>query len=77
MILANKDARVNIDEIVEELKNKTKLTDDAIDEIICLADTSYDRSRWGIINGLTEVAQKYTLERRLQLEQIAGEILAV
>lgn len=76
MIQENKDARVNIDEIIEELKAATKLTDDVLDEIVMLTDTSYDRSRWGVINGLTEVAQKYTLERRLQLEQIAGEILS-
>lgn len=77
MIQENKDARVNIDEIIEELKTATKLTDDVLDEIVMLTDTSYDRSRWGVINGLTEVAQKYTLERRLQLEQIAGEMLSV
>ena len=63
------------DDIADEIKNATKLTDDVVDEILMLADTSYDRSRWGIINGITEVAQKYTLERRLQLEQIAGEML--
>ena len=63
------------DDIADEIKNATKLTDDVVDEILTLADISYGRSRWGIINGITEVAQKYTLERRLQLEQIAGEML--
>ena len=63
------------EDIAEEIKNATKLTDDVVDEILMLADTSYDRSRWGIINGITEVAQKYSLERRLQLEQIAGDML--
>lgn len=77
MILESKDTNIDIDKIVEDVKQRTKLTDDAIDEIVMLADTSYERSRWGIINGITEVAQKYTLERRLQLEQIAGEMLAV
>ena len=74
-IKQNKDTNIDIDKIVEEVKNRTKLTDEVVDEIMMLADTSYDRSRWGVINGITEVAQKFTLERRLQLEQIAGEML--
>lgn len=75
MIQESKDTNVEIDKIAEEVKERTRLTDDVVDEILVLADNSYDRSRWGIINGITEVAQKYTLERRLQLEQIAGEML--
>lgn len=65
----------DIEKLSEEIKNKTKLTDDVVDEVIMLMNKSYDRSRWGLINGITEVAQKYTLERRLELEQIAGDML--
>lgn len=75
MIKRNKQIPTGED-IEELIKDRTKLTDDIVDEILMLADTSYDRSRWGIINGITEVAQKFTLERRLQLEQIAGEMLS-
>ena len=63
------------EEILEEIKEKAKLTDDVVEEVITLVDASYDRSRWGIINGITEIAQNYSLERRLQLEAIAGEML--
>lgn len=63
------------EEILEEIKEKTRFTDDVIDEVINIVDKSYDRSRWGIINGITEIAQNYSLERRLQLEAIAGEML--
>lgn len=35
----------------------------------------YDMSRWGLINGITEVAQDFTLERRLELERMAGNLL--
>lgn len=63
------------EEILDEIKERTRFTDEVIDEVINVIDTSYDRSRWGIINGITEVAQNYTLERRLQLETIAGEML--
>lgn len=75
MIEERRNDRYDVDEMIKEIKARTSLTDDAIDEVILLADKSYERSRWGIINGITEVAQNYTLERRLQLEQIAGEML--
>ena len=77
MIRESKEIPTNddIEKLTEEIKNSTKLSDDTVDEVIMLMDTSYDRSKWGLINGITEVAQKYTLERRLQLEQIAGELL--
>jgi hypothetical protein len=35
----------------------------------------YGSSTWGFVNSLTEVAQDYTLERRLEVEKTAGEIL--
>ncbi len=77
MIRESKEIPTNddIEKLTEEIKTATKLTDDTVEEIITLMDVSYDRSKWGLINGITEVAQKYTLERRLQLEQIAGEML--
>ena len=58
---------------VEEI-NKY-FTEEITEEIVTIADARYDRSRWGIINGITEIAQNYTLEKRLAIEQLAGEIL--
>ena len=77
MIRASKEipTETDIEELTEQIKTQTRLTDDVVDEVIMLMDTTYDHSKWGLINGITEVAQKYTLERRLQLEQIAGEML--
>ena len=36
---------------------------------------NYSVSRWGFINAVTEVAQDYTLERRIELENAAGKLL--
>lgn len=36
----------------------------------------YGTHDWGVINSLTEVAQDYTLERRIALERIAGDLLS-
>lgn len=36
---------------------------------------TYPENRWGLINAITEAAQAYTLERRLELERTAGRLL--
>ena len=68
-------ANEDIEELLEEIKEKTNLSDDAATEVIEYMHTKYDNTRWGMINGITEVTQKYTLERRIELETIAGSML--
>lgn len=65
----------DIEELLEEIKEKTNLSDDAATEVIEFMNVKYDKNRWGLINGITDVAQKYTLERRIELETIAGNML--
>lgn len=66
----------DIDELIEEIKDKTKLSDKAAEKVIELMNVKYAPTKWGLINGITEVAQDFTLETRLQLEEIAGNMLA-
>ena len=68
----NKD----IDELVEEIKDKTNLSDKAAEKVVELMEVKYAPTKWGLINGITEVAQDFTLETRIQLEEIAGSMLA-
>ena len=66
----------DIDALKENVKKQTLLSDDDVTEVFDLAAVKYnDNTMWGIINGITEVAQKFTLERRLQLEEIAGSMI--
>ena len=44
--------------------------------VIDLMKTRYGMSKWGFINGITEVAQQYTLDKREELEAAAGRLLA-
>ena len=66
---------MNLEELTEKIKTQTKLSDDDIEEVYNLMTTSYEPTQWGLINGITEVAQKFSLERRLELETIAGNML--
>lgn len=66
----------DLEELIEEIKDKTMLSDQAAEKVIELMKVKYAPTRWGLINGITEIAQEFTLETRLQLEEIAGNMLA-
>lgn len=71
----------SMDEFIERIRSvarvnsQTLLSEDSAKKVIDLMQTRYGGSRWGFINSLTEVAQDYTLEKRLDLERVAGNLL--
>ena len=65
----------DINEFVSYIRQHTNLSEDSSLKVIDLMNTKYEDNRWGLINGITEVAQDFTLERRLELERIAGNLL--
>lgn len=67
--------KADIEELMKEVKQTTNLSDNDIDEVLSLVAKNYEPTRWGLINGITEVAQKFSLERRIELEEIAGSML--
>lgn len=65
----------DIEELLEDIKKSTGLSQEACEEVVYLMDNRYSHNKWGLINGITEVAQKYTLDRRIEIETIAGNLL--
>lgn len=64
-------------DFTERMKLKTRLSDESMTKVISMMTEKYTPTRWGLINSITEVAQDFTLERRVELEKIAGDILLV
>lgn len=64
-----------IDKFIEKIRNETRLSQESSNKVIELMAHRYDNTKWGYINAITEVAQDFSLERRLELERIAGNIL--
>ena len=64
-------------EFLERIRSKTDLPEVGAKKVIDLMQTKYGGTNWGLINSITEVAQDYTLEKRLGLERVAGNLLAV
>lgn len=60
---------------LEKAKRDLKLSQKAQEELADLIDGTYDRTRWGVLNGITELAQNYTLETRIAFETFAGNAM--
>ena len=60
---------------IAQIQGQTKLSRESSGKVIDLMRDKYGDSKWGLINSITEVAQDFTLERRLELERIAGKML--
>lgn len=69
------DNEDDIQEFVNYIRQRTNLSEYSASKVIDLMKTKYEDTRWGLINGITEVAQDYTLERRIELERLAGLML--
>ena len=57
------------------IKSGAKVGEEAVDEILKVAEIKYSLTAWGIINAITEVSQNYTLEHRIGMERYAGSLL--
>lgn len=63
-------------EVLSTIKVRTSLTsDESATKVINLMRDRYGNTQWGFYNALTEVAQDFTLERRIDLENMAGNML--
>jgi len=67
--------KTDMEELIKDIKTATLLSDDMAQKVIDIATAKYASTNWGIINGITEVAQDFSLERRLQLEEAAATML--
>lgn len=61
---------------VDEVKARTGLSTKSVGKVMdLLSNDLYPKTQWGLINAITEHAQDYSLERRIQLEASAGKLL--
>ena len=66
----------DIQAFIDQIRQQTNLSNESAGKVIDLMQNRYGDNRWGYINAITEVAQDFTLERRLELERIGGNLLA-
>lgn len=65
----------DLEHLYKGITSTVPVSDDSAKKVVDLMQNRYGNNKWGYINSLTEVAQDYTLERRIEIENRAGAIL--
>ncbi len=61
---------------IEKARREMKLSEKATEELKVLVNTVYEPTQWGIVNGVTELAQRFSIDTRMNMEAWAGNMLA-
>lgn len=61
---------------LEKARRELKLSEKSQEKLVSLINNTYDRTKWGFINSITELAQQFTLDTRINFETFAGELFA-
>ena len=64
----------NLDDIIESVKFTADVSQETAKKIVNLLPY-YGHNRWGLINSITETAQEFSVDERIRLEEIAGNLL--
>lgn len=62
--------------MIKKVKNELKLSKEKTDKLSTLITSKYNDTRWGVINGVTELAQEFSLDTRYDIESWAGRFFA-
>ena len=70
----------SLDSLIDYVKKEVLVSEKDATEIVELFNNRvregrYRDNNWGLINSITEYAQKYTLEKRIEMEHNAGNLL--
>lgn len=61
---------------IEKAKRDMRLSKEKTEKLGDIVRSNYNNSIWGLTNGVTELAQDFTLDTRLDMEQWAGNVFA-
>ena len=64
-----------VNNFADDMKKQAGLSENDSKKLIDLMQYTYDDSKMGLINSITELSQSKSLETRLQLERYAGQLL--
>lgn len=61
---------------LEKARRELHLSEKSQEKLQCLIDNTYNRSKWGFLNSITELSQEFTLDTRIEFETWAGDIFS-
>lgn len=74
-IYLNQEKKLNAFEVqmyLDKTRRELKLSEKAQEDLLDIISARYDYTSWGVLNGITELAQRYTLDTRIDFETFAG-----
>lgn len=75
LVARNNSTRLStteMDAMIRGVKSDLKLSQERTEKLRTLVSTKYNDTRWGVINGVTELAQDFPLDARYDMEKWAG-----
>jgi hypothetical protein len=67
--------QLELDTIIQDTIDTLNMPEESTEKILELVTHKYSKSKWGVINSFTEIAQGYQIERRLEIEKAASNLL--
>lgn len=61
-----------MDSLIQKARAELKLSKEKTEKLTVLINDNYNKTKWGFINGVTELAQEFTLDTRYDIENWAG-----
>lgn len=61
--------------MIKGVKSDLKLSQERTERLKTIINTKYNDTRWGVVNGITELAQEFPLDTRYDIERWAGNFL--
>lgn len=71
-----KDEKI-FERMVNDIRRLSKVSEEDAKAVIELSQSRYGNTRWGVVNAMTEVAQKFELDDRIRIENAAGRLITM
>jgi hypothetical protein len=70
-----KDEKV-FEKMVNDIRRLSRVSEEDAKKVIEISQLKYGATRWGVVNAMTEYAQKFELDDRIRIENAAGRLIA-
>jgi hypothetical protein len=64
------------EQMANDIRRLSKVSEEDAKKVIELSKAKYSETRWGVVNAMTEYAQKFELDDRIRIEMAAGRLIA-
>lgn len=75
LLLSETPTKKQYMELRNQMQKYLKISEGGMNELAMIVASDYEPTVWGYINAITKYAQRFDVERRMELESLAGNLL--